>query len=468
MQLPPLNVIVSWPTANYINPATRGWANVYVNIVLYPLVFIAIAIRVYTRLRISRSFGLDDWFIVVALLPTTAFMVMSLLTEQKFGWNRHVWDVPLDQLVLGMKIIISTQVLFSVASAFVKCSMLTLVYRVVNKGSSRFPQVVIAAIVLVLAQASLFCFMVVFQCRPISAYWTPVFGPQPNCINQSLHLLIASIINTMTDLLTVLLPIPTVWRLQMPIQQQIIVIMLFSAGLLSTAAGGVRTYYTYRATVVNDATWETYLVWLSSSVELYVGIICASLPATKIFFSTYILKLLSSKSSLQNSNSDDSQSQSTRRFTFYPRPFKNVDVELGSLKSPLPIFAMLKRKEMVGIQSQPGTPATPAIPATIEMGVMKIEAGGDGERDPVRRGPSYETSLSGFRVSGEERSLGDRQSGVSSREADGAGDRIYKLDGSERGAEMLRMGSDDSLVVKIALDNVAQSARRASEWLVFH
>ncbi|KAH6668942.1 hypothetical protein B0J14DRAFT_432337, partial [Halenospora varia] len=294
MQLPPLEVIASWPKANYINPEERGYGNIIINVVLFPLTCMAIAIRVYTRLRISKSFGIDDWLILAALVPSTAFMIISLLSETKFAWNRHIWDVPFDQVILGMKIIISTQILFTAGTMFVKCSMLTLIYRVVSKGTGHFPKVVLGAIVLVVVQSTLFTFMVIFQCRPISAYWTPSFLPQTNCINQSLHLLIAGIINTVTDLMTVLLPIPTVWKLQLPLQQQIIVMMLFGAGILVTAAGGLRTYYTYEATVQYDATWHVYQVWLTSSVELYVGIICASLPATKTFFSTFLPTLLGS------------------------------------------------------------------------------------------------------------------------------------------------------------------------------
>jgi uncharacterized membrane protein YidH (DUF202 family) len=88
-----------------------------------------------------------------------------------------------------------------------------------------------------------------------------------------MHLLIAGSINTFTDFLTVISPIPTVWKLQLPPRQQLIVLLLFAAGLLVTAAGAVRTYYTWKLTISYDATWNTYAVWLSSSVELYVGIV---------------------------------------------------------------------------------------------------------------------------------------------------------------------------------------------------
>lgn len=109
--------------------------------------------------------------------------------------------------------------------------------------------------------------------RPVSQYWIPHFGPQNNCINEAAHLLAAGIINTISDLVTVLLPIPTVTKLQLPRKQQVVVVLLFAAGGLVTAAGAVRTYYTWKITTNYDASWYAYSVFWSSSLELYVGIV---------------------------------------------------------------------------------------------------------------------------------------------------------------------------------------------------
>jgi len=68
MRLPPLEVIASWPTPNYDDPVTRGPAPIIFNLVLFPLVCFFMALRMYTRLRISKSFGRDDWLIFAALV----------------------------------------------------------------------------------------------------------------------------------------------------------------------------------------------------------------------------------------------------------------------------------------------------------------------------------------------------------------------------------------------------------------
>lgn len=77
MLLPPIEVIESWPVPNHDDPITRGPAPIYFNLVLFPLVCFFIALRMYTRLRISKSFGLDDWLILATLVRS--ILQLSLL-----------------------------------------------------------------------------------------------------------------------------------------------------------------------------------------------------------------------------------------------------------------------------------------------------------------------------------------------------------------------------------------------------
>lgn len=127
---------------------------------------------------------------------------------------------------------------------------------------------------------------------PISAWWTLSFTPQ-HCINEKIHLLVQGILNIIADFLVVLIPIPVVMKLNLPIRQRIIVSMLFGAGFVVCLAGVVRTVYMYRVTDgYYDVTWDAFPVWLSTAVELYIGIVCTSIPPTKPFFARYLPKLL--------------------------------------------------------------------------------------------------------------------------------------------------------------------------------
>ncbi|KAA8571975.1 hypothetical protein EYC84_001916 [Monilinia fructicola] len=283
MQQPPAWVIASWPKPNYVDPETHGWENVILNVVL-----------------LRASFGADDVMILLAMVPTTAFFILSLLADLKFMWIRHQYDIPQSQVEFGLKMVLLIEVMFAAACTFTKLSMLMLVRRMLTSASMFWRRVTLAAICIVGLQGGLFCIVLVFQCRPPQDYWKLTLDPQPNCINQSSTLLLAGIINTITDFLVVILPIRTVYSTNLPRRQQFLVSLLFVLGLLSCFAGIVRTYYMYIVTQVWDQVWASYPVWISAAVELYIGIICTSIPATKAFFVTYIPKLFNSQLSRTN------------------------------------------------------------------------------------------------------------------------------------------------------------------------
>lgn len=68
MRLPPASVLASWPAPNYVNPVRRGPAGQIVSIILAVAAAVVLAMRMYTRLRVVRSFGLDDVLILVAFV----------------------------------------------------------------------------------------------------------------------------------------------------------------------------------------------------------------------------------------------------------------------------------------------------------------------------------------------------------------------------------------------------------------
>lgn len=105
MQLPPASVLASWPTPNYDNPThVRGPELIIVAGIFFPLAVLMVILRFFTRIRISKAFGIDDVFLLAALVPTFAITVLTCLAMTRWGWNRHIWDVPLDSVVRGLKV----------------------------------------------------------------------------------------------------------------------------------------------------------------------------------------------------------------------------------------------------------------------------------------------------------------------------------------------------------------------------
>ncbi|KAB8300366.1 hypothetical protein EYC80_000549 [Monilinia laxa] len=336
MQLPSLETLATWPKPNYVDPETRGKGVLIVNLILFPVALTIILIRLYTRLHISKSFGLDDWLIIAAMLPATTFAILAILAEEAFKFNRHIWDVPTTHVTFGLQFVMITQIVFTFSQTLTKCSMMALLYRILSNGRV-FKTVTIVATAMIALQGTLFILVVIFQCRPVSHYWLITFAPQPECINQTVHVTWAGSFNTFTDCVVVLFPIPRMLKLQISQRQRLVIIFLFAAGLLVCVAGAIRTYYTYNDLVSTDLTWDTYYVWISSSIELYIG---ASIPATKPFFRRMFTKpdLISERSDhyVISSNGKDPFSESstnaTSRTSRTSRTMSQPDIEMGDIR----------------------------------------------------------------------------------------------------------------------------------------
>jgi hypothetical protein len=165
MQPPPLSIIESWPAPNFVNPETRGNANIILNIVFYTLLLFFIGLRIFTRTYLRSSFGADDVFMLLALIPASTFFVISVLADAKFLWVRHVYDIPVSHVVTGLKMVLATEVVFAGACTLTKLSILMLVRRMLSNATLFWRRITWLAISICAIQGSVFCLTVIFQCR---------------------------------------------------------------------------------------------------------------------------------------------------------------------------------------------------------------------------------------------------------------------------------------------------------------
>ncbi|KAL2814581.1 hypothetical protein BJX63DRAFT_193130 [Aspergillus granulosus] len=299
MQLPPTDVLLTWPTPNYTNPVTRGNAVLIVTIICLVLSTLITILRIYTRLRITCTAGLDDVLIVLGLGFAIAMGVIISVAEQQFGWNRHIWDVPLEWIPTVSKLNLTFQILFSLACSLTKLSLLWFCKRLLGAGSkglsSPYNIAMIIAMVVVGLSSVLFILFSIFQCRPIHAYWDLEPQYSYHCLNDGAIVFSASVINIFTDVLVTILPMPLIWNLKLPTRQRVAVISIFALGIVVDIAGSIRTVYVWKSMIVSyDTTWEGWPVLLAATVEINLGLICTSAPALRPLVAFFLPRLLGS------------------------------------------------------------------------------------------------------------------------------------------------------------------------------
>lgn len=328
MQLPPVSVMATWPTPNYTDPVTRGHGAMIVSIVCMAVALLVTILRLYVRLRITCSFGLDDIFIIAALGFSIAMCVITSIASENYGWNRHIWDVRPDWLSTIQKFNMIFQIMFSWASSLTKISLLWFCKRLLGAGSKGlywgYNMGLIGAMAFVGVCCALFTFMSIFQCSPMKAYWELAPEYSYRCLNSGAIVFSASVINIFTDFLVTVLPMPLIWNLKLPARQRIAVISIFGLGIVVNVAGSVRTVYVYKSMIASyDSTWLGWPILLAASVEISMGLICASAPALRPLVAFFLPRLLQTSRNYNSSYNNHEQSRKLYSSTGRSKPSKS-------------------------------------------------------------------------------------------------------------------------------------------------
>lgn len=113
---------------------------------------------------------------------------------------------------------------------------------------------------------------------PPSSYWN-LARTEEDCISEVPGLLTQTILTVLIDLAVYVLPLPTLYRLSLPLAQRVGLMVLFGLGAVVVAAGCMRTYWVHHVELETyDVTWEGYQLWIWAAVEANLGVICGCAP----------------------------------------------------------------------------------------------------------------------------------------------------------------------------------------------
>lgn len=74
-------------------------------------------------------------------------------------------------------------------------------------------------------------FAAIFACHPIQNFWLSA-GPSESCIDVQGLFIGQAIPNIATDIVLLVLPLPLIWRLQLPLAQKLGLLAIFTLGSL--------------------------------------------------------------------------------------------------------------------------------------------------------------------------------------------------------------------------------------------
>ncbi|KFY85302.1 hypothetical protein V500_08530 [Pseudogymnoascus sp. VKM F-4518 (FW-2643)] len=248
---------------------------------------ITLLLRLYTRIFLIQGFGLDDVFIILAIIASVAFFVVCL-EIMKYGFGRHLWEVTGIQMANYLDNLIAMVTTYIWAPALTKISFLILLHRLNPIPWFRVSLYCIGAMILIYTLT--INLVIAFPCSPLK----PNTG---DCLNDCG--LWQAILNIITDFLSILLPIRMVLTLKLPTTQKAILAGIFSTSIFVVVICVVRITYIMSLANNLDVTYSQGRAAVWSCVEINIGIVCASVIVLKPFmrhhfpgvFSTYVMSV---------------------------------------------------------------------------------------------------------------------------------------------------------------------------------
>ncbi|KAH8756343.1 integral membrane protein [Diaporthe sp. PMI_573] len=272
---------------------SQGRTVTTVSVVFGVITIITISLRLFARIHITRSFGVDDGLIIVAALLAWAFIIATILAVNH-GLGSHMEEVMLrgtDNLIAYSQIVWLSSIFYNACLGFVKTSVLALYARLGDRELRRLAFVIIGVVA---CQAGANVIVCIFQCTPVQAAYD-LNITKKTCVNINAFYLANAAVNISTDFLTYTLPIKMISKLQMPKRQKIGLGVMMCLGFFACLSSIIRiTYIPQMLAPDADATWVISGAMYWSAIETNVAILAASIPSFKALAKRYAPALLGS------------------------------------------------------------------------------------------------------------------------------------------------------------------------------
>ncbi|KAI0846565.1 hypothetical protein F5Y00DRAFT_254520 [Daldinia vernicosa] len=234
--------------------ASKAHSVISVGAVLVAITAVSMASRITAR-WLHKTIGIDD--------------------ATQHGLGSHRDEVGDEDYNKYLQFQIASSITYSWGVVAAKASFAVLYLRIFPEGGFRFVNKILIAFLF--AQATEETFVVLFKCSPVRKSWD--FKLEGSCFDLHPLWYCTFVFNLITDLTLFLEPIPSTWKLQLPLVKRLGLICMLSLGVLVTSISVIRIVYV--TSIGEDDTYQLAepLIW--SMVEICALIICSCIPSLK-------------------------------------------------------------------------------------------------------------------------------------------------------------------------------------------
>ncbi|KAM3071006.1 hypothetical protein ACMFMG_009912 [Clarireedia jacksonii] len=266
----------------------RGRTATIIVMVQISIAILIVAARFYARYMI-KNLGKDDWCMLFTLILFICYG--SLMAKQwSLGGFRHLHYLTMEESLRVAKLNYILQVIIVFSYITGKAAVGFLVLRVIGRDSFVWRKWAVYTVIGATAIINgLDCIFTYVQCSPPRALWDPSIPHKcwdPSV--QSRFAIFTASENCAADVVLAIVPATVIYGLNMEMKKRINLCILLGLGLIAAICCIVKTTYVGSLNAHSDLTWKTYdlLVWSGS--ELFVIIVCGSIPPLKPFWDKYV------------------------------------------------------------------------------------------------------------------------------------------------------------------------------------
>ncbi|CEI68032.1 hypothetical protein FVEN_g7698 [Fusarium venenatum] len=227
----------------------------------------------------------DDFFSILVLLfytvdAFTVHLIYYLGTNIEGGAAAQLHTLTadeLDQYIRGGKLQLAAWYAYTALIWSLKGTMLCFFSRM-TIGTWHNVFVKTVSIISVVSYAAVFL-TITFGCFPYHKNWQVLPPPGSQCTLKMQNFLVTTVLNVLTDGLILCIPLPLLWKLQVPIRKKLVVGLLLSSGAFVIAAAITRVVLTLSAnpSALTINSWGVR--------ETIVGILTVNIPILRPLFS---------------------------------------------------------------------------------------------------------------------------------------------------------------------------------------
>ncbi|KAI2639246.1 hypothetical protein GGS21DRAFT_420205 [Xylaria nigripes] len=230
--------------------------------------------RLYARFFIHQQLWWDDWTMLFAWIGTIALCALQLIWIP-YGAGVNIWEVPQGELEKFQKLWSGDQMVARISIFFARLSILLFYIRIFFPiGSARtvFWWLIQVVIWLNFLYSISLILVLSLQCVPKHLPWGS------SCVNQWLILINASVINIISDIAVLVIPIASIVNLQTTRRKKWAIWALFAFGALAPLASIARLAYQIPVANGKNKTVIYPIVLILATAEQTVAMIVGSAP----------------------------------------------------------------------------------------------------------------------------------------------------------------------------------------------